>query len=61
MLRYNTLLDLNISRSVTNRVFTDIKFNNNTKIDHTMISVLHHCNVISIDRVQSKTKIAKDL
>ena len=61
MLRYNTSLDLNISRSVTNSVFTDIKFNNNTKIDHTMISVLDHYNVISIDRVQSKTKIAKDL
>ena len=37
-----------------------IKIANNTKINHIMVSFTDHYNVISIDRLPSKTKIGKD-
>ena len=42
------------------RVYTDIKIANNTKINHIMVSFTNHYNAISIDRLSSKTKIGKD-
>ena len=42
------------------RVYTDIKIANNTKINHIMVSFTNHCNAISIDRLPSKTKIGKN-
>ena len=41
------------------RVYTDIKIVKNTKINHIMVSFADHYNVISIDRLCSKTKIGK--
>ena len=41
------------------RVYTDIKIANNTKINHIMVSFTNHYNAISIDRLPSKTKIGK--
>ena len=41
-------------------ISTDIKIANNTKIIDKMISFTDHYNVISIDRLPSKTKIGKD-
>ena len=43
-----------------NRVYTDIKNANNTKINHIMVSFTDHYNAISIDRLPSKSKIGKD-
>ena len=42
------------------RVYTDIKIANNTKINHIMVSFTDHYNAISIDRLPSKSKIGKD-
>ena len=51
-------------RSRINRVYTDIytdiKIANNTKINHIMVPFTDHYNIISIDRLPSKTKIGKD-
>ena len=41
------------------RVYTDIKIANNTKINHIIVSFTNHINAISIDRIPSKTKIEK--
>ena len=41
------------------RVYTDIKIANNTKINHIMVSFTNHYNAISIDRFPSKTEIGK--
>ena len=43
------------------RVYTDIKIANNTKINHKMISFSDHYNALLIDRLSSKTKTGKDL
>ena len=43
------------------RIFTDIKIANSTKINHKMISFSDHYNALLIDRLSSKTKIGKDL
>ena len=48
------------TRSGINRVYADIKFANNTKINHIMASFSDHYNAISHDRFPSKTKIGKD-
>ena len=48
------------TRSRIDRVYTDIKFGSNTKINHTMISFTDHYNAIFIDRFPSKSKIGKD-
>ena len=49
------------TRSRIDRVYTDIKIVNNTKINHKMISSSDHYNAITIDRPSSKTKIEKGL
>ena len=49
------------TRSSIDRVYTDIKIANNTKINHKMISFSDHHNALFIDRLSSKTKIGKDL
>ena len=41
-------------------IYTDIKYANNTKINHMMVSFTDHYNDISIDRLPSKTKNGKD-
>ena len=41
-------------------IYTDIKIANNTKINHIMVPFTDHYNIISIDRLPSKTKIGKD-
>ena len=46
--------------SKIDRVYTDIKIANNTKINHLTVSFTDHYNAISIDRLSSKTKIGKD-
>ena len=46
--------------STIDTVYTDLKMASNTKINHIMVSFTDHCNVISIDRFPSKTKIGKD-
>ena len=43
----------------TDRVYTDIKIVKNTKINPIMVSFTDHYNVISIDRLSSKSKIGK--
>ena len=43
----------------TDRVYTDIKIAKNTKINPIMVSFTDHYNVISIDRLSSKSKIGK--
>ena len=43
------------------RVHTDIKIANNSKINDIMVPFIDHYNAISIDRFTSKTKIGKDL
>ena len=40
-------------------IYTDIKFDNKTNINHIMVSFTNHYNDISIDRLPSKTKIGK--
>ena len=49
------------TRSRIDRVYTDIKIANNTKINHKMISFSDHYNVLLIGRLSSKTKTGKDL
>ena len=49
------------TRSRIDRVYTDTKIANNTKINHKMISFSDHYNALLIDRLSSKTKIGKDL
>ena len=44
---------------MTDRVNTDIKIVNNTKINHIMVSFTDYCNVISIYRLPTKTKTEK--
>ena len=41
-------------------VYTDIKIANDTKINHIIVSFTDHYNAISIDRLHSKTKMAKN-
>ena len=41
------------------RVYTNIKIANNTKINYIMVSFTNNYNAISIDRLPSKTKIEK--
>ena len=41
------------------RVYTDIKIANNTKINHIIVSFANYFNANSIDRLPSKTKIEK--
>ena len=48
------------TRSTINKVYTDIKIANSTKINHIMVSFTGHYNAISIDRLPSKSKIGKD-
>ena len=48
------------TRSIIDRVYTDIKMASNTKINHIMVSFTDHYNAIFIDRFPSKTKIGKD-
>ena len=48
-----------LPRIQMDRVYTDIKIANNTKINHIMVSFTNHYNAISIDRLPSKTKIGK--
>ena len=45
--------------SKIDRVYTDIKIANNTKINHLTVSFTDHYNAISIDRLSSKIKIGK--
>ena len=40
-------------------VYTNIKIDNNTKINHIMVSFTNYYNAISIDRLPSKTKTEK--
>ena len=49
------------TRSRINRVYTDKKIANNTKITHKMISFSDHYNALIINRFSSKTKTGKDL
>ena len=49
------------TRSRIDRVYTDIKIANNTKINHKMISFSDHYNALLIERLSSKTKTGKDL
>ena len=48
--------NLNISRLVIDRVHTDKKITNNTKMNHIMVSFWDHHNSIFIDRAPSKYK-----
>ena len=48
------------TRSRMDRVFTDIKIADNTKINHIMVFFTDHYNAISLDKFPSKTKIGKD-
>ena len=45
---------MDISRSVIDRVYTDIKFTYNTKMNHIVVPYSGHYNAISIDTVPSK-------
>ena len=42
------------------RVYTDIRIANNTKINHIMVSFTYNYNAISIDRFPSRTKTGED-
>ena len=42
------------------RVYTDVKIANNTKMNHIMVPFTDHYNAVSIDRLPSTTKIGKD-
>ena len=46
-------------RSRTDRVYTDIKAANNTKINHIMVSFTDYYSAISLDRISSKNKTGK--
>ena len=48
------------TKSITGRVYTDIKLANNTKINHTVVSFAKHHNAIYLDRLPSKAKIGKN-
>ena len=48
------------SRSMIDRIYTDTKIDNSTKINHIMVSFTDHYHGISLDRLPSKTKIGKD-
>ena len=41
--------------------YFDVKFANNAKINHIMVSFTDHYNVTSIEKLHSKTKVGKDL
>ena len=41
------------------RVYTDVKIANNTKINHIMVCFTDHYNAISIDRLHQKLKLEK--
>ena len=49
-----------VTRSTIDRVYTDIKNANNTKINHIMVYFSDHFNAISLDRLPKKTKIGKN-
>ena len=49
------------TRSRIDRVYTDIKIANDTKINHKMISFSDHYNALLIKSLSSKTKTGKDL
>ena len=49
------------TRSRIDRVYADIKIANNIKINHIMVYFADRYNIISLDRLPSKTKIGKDL
>ena len=49
------------TRSRIDRVYTDKKIANNTKITHNMISFSDHYNALIINRFSSKPKLGKDL
>ena len=48
------------TRSMIERVYTDINIASNTKNNDIMVSFTDHYNAIFIDRYPSKTKIGKD-
>ena len=48
------------TRSRLGKVYTDMKIVNNIKINHIMISFTDLYNVVSIDRLPSRTEIGKD-
>ena len=45
------------TRSKIDRVYTDIKIESNTKINHIMVSFTDHYNAFFLDRFLSKTSI----
>ena len=47
------------TRPMIERVYTDTKIANNTKINYIMVSFTDHYNAISLDRLSSKTKAGK--
>ena len=49
------------TRSRIDRVYTDMKIANNTRIDHKIISFSDHYNALIIDRLSSNTKIGNDV
>ena len=56
MLCDNILPNLNISRLVIDRLYTDVKITYNTKMIHIMVSFSDYQNSIFIDRVPYKQK-----
>ena len=56
MLCDNILPNLNISRLVKDRLYTDVKFTYNTKMIHIMVSFLDYQSSIFFDRVPYKHK-----
>ena len=56
MLCNNILPNLNISRLVTDSLYTDIKTTYNTKMIHTMVSFSDYQNSIFLDRLLYKHK-----
>ena len=58
MLCDNILPNLNISRLVIDRLYTDVKVTYNTKMIHIMVSFSNYQNSIFIDRVPYKQKLA---
>ena len=57
MLCDNILPNLNISRLVIDRLYTDVKITYNTKMIHIMVSFSDYQNSIFLDRVPYKYKI----
>ena len=49
-----------VTRSRLDRVFTDIKIADKTKINHIMVFFTDHYNATSLDKFLSKTKIGND-